>query len=149
MADETVRDPESSTPPLSHASVGDAMHAGVLTCPPETPLRVVARMMATHRVHSVVVIGDPKVFQDEHPWRVISDLDLVRAGGAGLANKTAADAARHPIVTVSPADSLADAVSLMDVHDAAHLLVVDPASGHPVGVVSTLDVVRTFAFGRD
>jgi CBS domain-containing protein len=149
METEAAHDRESSVPSLAHASVSDAMHAGVITCPPETPLRVVARMMATHRVHSVVVIGDPKVFQDEHPWRVVSDLDLVRAGAAGLREKTAAEAARHPIVTVSPSDRLADAVSLMDVHEAAHLLVVEPASGHPVGVLSTLDVVGTFAFGKD
>jgi CBS domain-containing protein len=139
----------SGGPEFSQASVADAMHAGVLTCPPETPLRVVARMMATHRVHSVVVIGDPKAFQDEHPWRVVSDLDLVRAGAAGLKEKTAADAAHSAIVTVSPADPLTEAASLMDVHGAAHLLVVEPESGHPLGVLSTLDLAGAFAFGRD
>jgi CBS domain-containing protein len=136
-------------PGLAHASVEDAMHLGVLTCPPETPLRVVARMMATHRIHSVVVLGDPKAFQDEHPWRVVSDLDLVRAGASDLKGRTAADAAHSPIVTVAPDDSLAHAIELMDVHATAHLLVVEPESGHPIGVLSTLDLARTFAFGRD
>ena len=34
--------------------IAAAMHAGVVTCRPETPLRNVARMMAGHRIHSVV-----------------------------------------------------------------------------------------------
>jgi CBS domain-containing protein len=139
----------AGVPAFPHASVADVMHVGVITCPPETPLKVVARMMATNHVHSVVVIGDPKAFQDEHPWRVVSDLDLVRTGAAGLKDRTAGDAARHPIVTVSPGDSLASASALMDVHDTAHLLVVEPESAHPVGVLSTLDVAAAFAFGRD
>lgn len=149
MDPATARGGEHAVPAFSHASVADAMHAGVLTCPPETPLRVVARTMAANRVHSVVVLGDPRAFQDEHPWRVVSDLDLVRAGAAGLRGKTAADAARSPIVTVAPTDSLADAAALMDVHDTAHLLVVEPGSGHPLGVLSTLDVAGALAFGRE
>ena len=36
-------------------TVGDAMSHGVISCPPETPLRVVARMMATYRVHAIFV----------------------------------------------------------------------------------------------
>jgi len=146
---EAVRDRPPARPGFPQASVADAMHVGVLTCPPETPLRVVARMMAANRVHSVVVLGDPKAFQDEHPWRVVSDLDLVRVGASGLKDKTAADAAHSPIVTVSPGDTLADAAALMDVHGTAHLLVVEPVSGHPLGVLSTLDLAGTFAFGRD
>src|SRR5262245_298416 len=39
---------------LSDLTVEDAMHAGVLTCPMAAPLRLVARMMATHRIHCVV-----------------------------------------------------------------------------------------------
>ena len=32
--------------PFDAARVADAMSPGVISCPPETPLRVVARMMA-------------------------------------------------------------------------------------------------------
>src|SRR5262249_50533427 len=37
------------------ATVRDAMSNGVISCPPETPLRVVARMMATFGVHAIFV----------------------------------------------------------------------------------------------
>ena len=41
--------------PFETGTVGDAMSHGVISCPPETPLRVVARMMATHGVHAIFV----------------------------------------------------------------------------------------------
>ena len=31
------------------------MHPGMISCPPETSLRTVARMMATYRVHAIIV----------------------------------------------------------------------------------------------
>jgi CBS domain-containing protein len=44
-------------PNFADARVADVMHPGVLTCPPETSLPTVGRMMARHRVHAVVVTG--------------------------------------------------------------------------------------------
>ena len=42
-------------PPFERATVLDAMRLGVVSCPPDTTLREVARIMATYRIHSVVV----------------------------------------------------------------------------------------------
>lgn len=41
--------------PLRKLRVAEAMHPGMIACPPDTPLRSVARMMATYRVHAIVV----------------------------------------------------------------------------------------------
>src|SRR2546421_13026299 len=77
-------------PPVAFetGTVGDAMSRGVISCPPETPLRVVARMMATYGVHAIFVFesGD----DDEAPrlWAVVSDLDLVAATQLDLATLT-------------------------------------------------------------
>ena len=59
------------------ATVRDAMSNGVISCPPETPLRVVARMMATFGVHAIFVFEYAE--EDDAPqlWAVVSDLDLV------------------------------------------------------------------------
>ena len=35
-------------PSLRHATVVDAMHPGIVSCPPDMPLTDVARLMATH-----------------------------------------------------------------------------------------------------
>ena len=43
------------TPSLEHARVADAMRAGVISCPPDTSMEDVARIMASNHVHAVVV----------------------------------------------------------------------------------------------
>ena len=45
------------TPSLEKATVADAMRSGVMSCEPDLPAATVARMMATHHIHSVVVEG--------------------------------------------------------------------------------------------
>jgi CBS domain-containing protein len=42
-------------PSLGELRVADAMHPGLISCPPDAPLRTVARMMATYRVHTILV----------------------------------------------------------------------------------------------
>lgn len=118
------------------------MHHGVLTCPPETPLRIVARMMASYRVHSIVVTGDREDADAESPpWGIVSDLDLAEAvASGGIEDRTAGGSARSPLVSIHPGTSLAEAARLMARMGTAHLLVVDPEAGRPMGIVSTLDL---------
>jgi CBS domain-containing protein len=46
---------------------------------------------------------------------------------------------------VEPGDSLEHTAQLMAEHQTAHVLVVSPDTGLPVGIVSTLDVARAAA----
>ncbi|HZD88076.1 MAG TPA: CBS domain-containing protein [Gaiellaceae bacterium] len=132
--------------PFGEATVGDAMSPGVISCPPETPLRVVARMMSTFTVHAVFVFEH----QDEDDeatrlWGVVSDLDLVAASRLDLDSLTAGVTAVTPLVTVTVDRPLGEAASLMAQHGVAHLAVTDPATRRPIGVISTLDVARAIA----
>ncbi len=123
----------------------DAMHPGMISCPPETPLRTVARMMATYRIHAILV----------HPhdssragtsWGVVSDGDLVRVAlQVDLDEVTAGQVAATPLLTVTTVDPLERAVQLMVEHEAAHVVAVERHSQRPVGVVSTLDVARVLS----
>jgi CBS domain-containing protein len=49
------------TPQASHTfrtiTVSDVMHAGVISCPPETPFREVASLMSENTTHCVIVDG--------------------------------------------------------------------------------------------
>lgn len=134
------------TPAFEHARVYDAMRVGLFTCPPDTPLKDVARMMAAHHVHSVVVtdigVGDGT---DRRRWGVISDLDLVRAG---TSEWSARDAAVTELVTVASDDTLEHAAQVMGEHEVAHLIVVQPQTDKPVGVLSTLDIAGVLAWGE-
>jgi CBS domain-containing protein len=129
------------------ATVADAMSRGVISCPPETPLRVVARMMATHGVHAIFVFeyGDDG---DEAPrlWACVSDLDLVAATRLDLDSLTAGATAVTPLVNVRADRSIGEAGSLMAQYGIGHLAVTDP-DGRPIGVISTLDIAREIAAG--
>ena len=133
---------------LTHASIGarvaDAMHWGLVHCTPDATLREVARLMADAVVHCVVVIDAPA----DHAalWGVVSDLDLVAAATVrSLDDQRAGGTAMTPAVTAFPHESLESAAERMTSHGVSHLVVVDDVRRRPVGVMSTLDLVRTFA----
>lgn len=124
--------------------VEDVMHPGVIFCAPESPLRHAARLMARHRVHAIVVLGDD---EEGGLWGVVSDGDLAAAIAAGdLGGLTAGGTARTPVVMIRREERVVDAAAVMTEHGVAHLLVVDRGD-RPVGVVSTLDLARAAAAG--
>ena len=132
--------------PFTRATVADVMTVGLITCAPSTPLRAVARLMAEHRVHSVFVFDDSE--EDDETtrlWGIVSDLDLAAAAWVDVDAQTAAESAVTPLVTVLKTDDLRHAAQLMAESGVSHLAVVDPISGRPVGVVSTLDIARAVA----
>jgi CBS domain-containing protein len=116
------------------------MHAGILSCTSDTPLPEVAAMMSEHRVHAVAVVDH----DGGRPAAVVSDLDVV-AAAAGGAEPSALQAAATEPLTVSAGESLHRAAQLMVEHGVAHLVVLDAASGYPVGVLSTLDIAAAYA----
>jgi|tagenome__1003787_1003787.scaffolds.fasta_scaffold20162139_1 CBS domain-containing protein len=134
--------------PSGTPTVESVMHCGVLSCRPETPIAEVARIMVDHRVHALVVDGirRDRAGMERLDWGVVSDLDLVaRIDAIDARTATAGDMAVTPAVVTSPEDSLSQAARLMHDYDVHHLLVVDPTSRRPVGIVSTLDLAAVVA----
>lgn len=126
--------------------VREAMHEGVLTCPPETPLRDVARTMAEQRVHCVAVLATrDESYRLGRLWGIVSDLDLAAAAGLDLDARTAGGVAASPVVTVTPGETVERAAQLMREYSTAHLVVVDTDDDRPLGVISTLDVAAVLA----
>jgi CBS domain-containing protein len=132
--------------PFEAATVGDAMSSGVISCPPETPLRIVARMMATFKVHAIFVFEHTDE-DDEAPrlWAAVSDLDLVAATPLDLDALTAGATAVTPLVTIAADRPIAEAGGLMATYGISHLAVTEPGSRRPIGVISTLDIARAVA----
>jgi CBS domain-containing protein len=140
----SAHSPQEELPvPFETATVGDAMSRGVISCPAETPLRVVARMMATFGVHAIFVFDHA-----EELWAVVSDLDLVAATPLDLDAVTAGASAVTPLVSVAADSPIAEAGGLMAAYGVAHLAVTDGVSRRPIGVISTLDIARAVAAGR-
>jgi CBS domain-containing protein len=131
------------TPSFEHARVSDAMRPGVIACPPDTSMETVARIMATNHVHAVVLSG----VAGGEPWAVVSDRDLLDAASEAPERLAGSCATTEPLM-VRPDQSLHEAVRIMREHDLTHLLVVDPSTGRPSGVLSTLDVAGIVGWGR-
>jgi CBS domain-containing protein len=128
-------------PLLESLTVADAMHHGIVSCPPGATLREIAELLAEHTVHCAVVAdatddGPPSL------WGLVSDVDLMRGLDSPVA-LTAGNLAAVPVVTVKSDDRLRHAARLMGEHDIAHLVVV--RGGKPVGILSTLDIARAAA----
>jgi CBS domain-containing protein len=135
-------------PSLEHATVADAMHPGILSCDPDAPITEVARIMASHHVHCIAVMGLAHEGSSERlVWGIVTDVDLLRAGVRSGAEQTAAALASDPMVTVEPSMPLAEAGELMLSRRVSHIVVVEPELQRPVAVLSTLDVAGVLAWG--
>ena len=92
------------------------------------------------------------ISHDEHAdrfvWGLISDLDVLRAGMHLGPGASARALALDPIVSVRPTMPLREAGELMLKHDVSHLIVVDPDTQRPTGVLSTLDIAGVLAWGE-
>jgi CBS domain-containing protein len=138
--------------------VEQLMTTEVVTVPPETSLKEVARLLVTHRIAGLPVC-DP----DGRVVGVVSEADILwkelglQEGRAGLVDRiidsaygraeregatTAAGAMSAPPITVSPSASVAQAAQLMIEHRVNRLPVVD--RDRLVGIVARADLVRAF-----
>jgi CBS-domain-containing membrane protein len=94
-------------------------------------------------VHAIVVMtpGDGA----RRPWGVVTDRELIRRA-ARIAELTAGEASVRRVLEVQPGDELAKVGARLLVRGLSHALVVAPATGCPIGVLSTWDVVGALAW---
>ncbi len=94
--------------------------------------------MTTRRVHALVVAD-----RSGKPSEIIADIDLIAAIAADDSLR-AEDVAGSQAVSASSNASLREAARLMSEHGVSHLIARDPASGQPVGVLSSTDILGAY-----
>ena len=120
-------------------TVGGVMHSGVVTCRPDATLRMVAGLLAEHRVHAIVVT-DPK---ETAACAVVTDRDVVFAYSRGELDRiTARGAASEPTITVRPDLDLREASATMARHGVTHIVVTAQGDATPIGILSSLDIAK-------
>jgi CBS domain-containing protein len=137
------------TPSFDHARVANAMRPRVLTCDPETPLVSVAQRMASEHVHAIVVLlakVEPGGAIERRPWAVVTDQDVLRSAPT-IAGRTAGEVATGEVLLAQPDERLPDVAQRMLEHGTSHAVVVEPRTGRPVGVLSTLDIAGILGWG--
>jgi CBS domain-containing protein len=130
---------------LEGVAVADVMHPGLIAVTPDTSLGELAAVLADRRVHAVAIARTPPGTDPaDGGWAFASDMDLVRAVAAGRLDARAGRIAGTEIVVVDPADRLDMLARRLVEHGVRHAVVADGA-GTPLGVVSSLDVLRVLA----
>ncbi|MCG7203305.1 MULTISPECIES: CBS domain-containing protein [Streptomyces] len=115
--------------------VRDIMTSDLVTVEPQASVAAVARVMRDEDVGAVLVT------EEGHLRCLVSDRDLVVrafAEGADPDRTTVMQAASDDLVTVTPDDSLDQAVRLMREHAVRRLPVVD--GDRPVGILALGDL---------
>lgn len=127
-------------PEFGTFTVLNALQLRLIDCRADADVRTIARQMAEHNVHCVIVRGT-----EPEGWGIVSDLDLMAALRPELSGATAGQLAATDSLVVDPTDSLERAAQLMSEHQTTHAVVVDPVTSRPIGILSTLDVARFLA----
>src|SRR5512138_2950479 len=117
-------------------TIKDLMHAGLITCPPDTSLGEVAALLNQHQIHAITVAE-----KENEPLGIISDFDLLAGEWLSVDEEsleimrklTARDLMTSPIETVDANPSVSEAAQRIVDKDIHRMLVTE--NGKPVGVV--------------
>ena len=128
----------------------DVMSAPIRMCPPDLPLEEAAELMADERIHCLAVVEVPEdPTEEDRLVGLLSALDLVAALDTSSPPASVAELVTTELESVAADAPLADAVRQMHESRIPHLVVVARGSGRPVGLLSTLDVLRALAELKD
>ena len=111
---------------------------------PDKPVMEITHQMAVFNIGVVVVVDDQMTILG-----VISERDIIRCLGTPkipFEDVTVGDLMTKSVVTISPEDSLVDAVLTMHTKGIRHLVIAK--DGKPVDVISIRDVLKAFAQHR-
>ncbi len=130
---------------LTGPTVGELMSIEPITIAADRPVVEVEQLMSERGVS-----GLPVVDRFGRLLGVVSQTDLVRAHASGRTIESWPGlAARHlmtsPALTIRLDETLLSAARMMEQHHVHRLVVVAPDGKHPVGVISTTDLVRALA----
>lgn len=124
--------------------VRDLMTGEPVTVRDNAPLTVAHRLMREHDVSGLPVVNGAGGLVG-----VLSRTDVMAAAGgpesAAWQGVSVASTMTSPGLTIEADASLAVAAARMEQHHIHRLVVIEPEGGHPIGILSTSDMVRSIA----
>lgn len=122
---------------MTIASILKTKGGEIVGVPADMSVQNVVATLHKHRIGAVLVMDG------DLPVGIVSERDVVNClheKGAAILGATAEAIMSSPVVLASPADSVAEAMSIMTERRIRHLPVVD--GGRLVGIVSIGDLVK-------
>ena len=124
------------------------MRPRVLTCDPGTLLVTVAQRMASEHVHAIVVLLETVDPEADRTPSLGGGHRPRRPAQRGLHRRPDRGRGRDGRGPPRPPDErLPDVAQRMLEHGTSHAVVVEPRTGRPVGVLSTLDIAGILGWG--
>ncbi len=122
-----------------HETLSQIMETDVFTCGPECEIRDAAAQMARRRISSVVVLD-----ADKQPLGIVTERDMVKKVVACGPDKTPprviGEIMTHGLVSLSPNDTLFDALSVLARHEIKHLPIV--SNGRLTGIITMRQLLK-------
>lgn len=129
---------------MAKTLVRDWMHAGVITCRPDTPVAEISDTMKAYDISALVVVDE-----DGYAVGVISRTDVVNAVYVQpylrhWRGMTARHLMSSPVVSVRAETPVKEAIALIRARKIHRVVVTEPEGGRerPIGILSVTDLVR-------
>jgi predicted transcriptional regulator len=128
-----------------YKTVAEVMHLGVITCPLDTPVPEIARLLSAHDISAIPVVN-----ADGTLAGIVTRTDLValRAHEDYWREMRAEHVMVRDVATTTTQETVAHASKVMSDRHIHRLIVVAPDDDNrprPVGVLSQTDIVRDMA----
>jgi len=147
----SVIDGEKEIASMTGQLVRDLMQQNLVACLPSTPLEKIEQTMNDRSIDSVIVVDNLGNLEG-----TLNSTDLVRArlmnghsngNGNGAGKPLPQTIMNRDVITVTPTESLADAMNKLVDNGINRLVVVQQENGHkkPVGILSATDLAHVTA----
>ena len=120
--------------------IAEMTHSPYVALPPQAPLDVVARTMADLGIHAVLIRDQANGLLG---W--VTARGMLHNKPRDWTRSQAGDAVTEPIATIPPTATVEDAVAAFVVSGASHIVVCEPESEWPIGVIADSDLIRWIA----
>ncbi len=121
---------------MSYIRIGDFMKKEPVITDPDITISDAARMMSRNSIGSLILV------QDEKPYGIVTERDLVRrviATGKDPETVKVSEVCSKPVLTMAEDDALEDAIDMMRAHKIRRIVIVN-REGKVSGVLTTDDL---------
>ena len=127
---------------MHNKAVADIMHKGVISCPLDTPMPEVARIITEKDISAIVVVD-----HESYLAGLISRTDLAVLYGYDemWPHLRAGDVMTKNVLTIQATDPAVQAAQKIHQNKISRLIVTEPAPNgkeKPIGILSITDIVR-------
>lgn len=130
---------------IDSVPVSSFMTTEIITATEDQTIQQICKTMLDHDIGSVVVVK--RLVDGNKPVGILTERDIVHQIGSSdffLIQQPIREMMKYPLITISPATSIKEAVQIMQSKNIRRLLVVDK-DDKPKGILTQKDVFKALS----